>query len=527
MSLRWKEIEALMEEARPLLVGSSLQKISQVREIAAGESFVLQGFGAAGPWRLWNCLQQDHTTWVLADDDWDLDAQPEPSTFVMVLRKHLQGKRIDRMEQVAGERFLLLHFENGNSLLFELLPKRANLVLLDSWSDADRTGKCIQSFRRISLEPGAIYRLRPPPEGAVKSDVRPFVAEAMERGKSGDALEESAKAHEESGKAGGKSAEHSNADDEKDHGFSPAGFPVHRAIAKHYWEAQQKGGFGSYQRLWRQAWKTHSKRIQTALENAKSDFDQAKEAELFQQRGMALVGELYQLGPKNFPKEKMLKIGDLEIPLDPSKTYAENSEQLFRKAKKLHRAVGELQGRVEELEKKAARYAEVGKKIEAAKEDSDLEKNASFFQDEGIPIPEKPTGVEEKKASEAKPFLEIQSSDGFTILCGRNQEENRQVTFRESRGSDVWLHVKGIPGAHVVVKAQKNKTVPLNTLLEAAQVCLYYSKIRKGKRAEVDYTPRKNVKAIKGTLAEVTYTGNKALYLEADPESLKKILRKG
>lgn len=493
MSLRWKEIEALLEEARPLLVGSSLQKISQVREIAAGESFVLQGFGAAGPWRLWNCLQQDHTTWVLADEDWDLDAQPEPSTFVMVLRKHLQGKRIDRLEQVSGERFVLMHFENGNSLLFELLPKRANLVLLESWSEADRTGKCIQSFRRISLEAGAVYRLRPPPESAVKSDVRPFVAEALEMKLGQIAVE---------------------------------GFPVHAAVAKHYWEAQQKGGFGSYQRLWRQAWKTHSKRIQSALENAKSDFEQAKEAELFQQRGMALVSELYQLGPKSFPKEKVLKIGELDIPLDPSKTYAENSEQLFRKAKKLHRAVGELRGRLEELEKKAARYAEVGKKIEAAKEDADLEKNTSFFQDEGIPVPEKPTGTEEKKAPEAKPFLELQSSDGFTILCGRNQEENRQVTFRESRGSDVWMHVKGVPGAHVVVKAQKNKTVPLNTLLEAAQVCLYYSKIRKGKRAEVDYTPRKNVKAIKGTLAEVTYTGNKALYLEADPELLKKILRK-
>ncbi len=485
MSLRWKEIEALVEEARPLLVGSSLQKVSQIKEVAMGESFLLQGFGAAGPWRLWNCLQQDQTTWVLAEPEWRLESQPEPSTFVMVLRKHLVGKTILEIEQIPEERFVLFHFDQGISLLFELLPKKANLMLLENWNAKERVGKCIQSFRKVSLEPGAIYRLRPPPEGGAKGEIRPIFAEASTS---------------------------------KDLAF-------HHAVANFYWVAQEKGGFGSYQRLWRQAWKTYAKRIQTALDNAKRDFEQAKEAELYQQRGMALVGELYQLGPKKYPTEKKIKIGELEIPLDPAKTFAENSELLFKKAKKLHRAVGELEGRVEELARRNALYEGVGKKIEAAKSEEELEKNASFFESEGIPIPERPTGVEERKASEAKLFLELKSSDGFTILCGRNQEENRQVTFRESRGSDVWLHVKGVPGAHVVIKAQKNKTVPLNTLLEAAQVCLYYSKIRKGKRAEVDYTPRKNVKAIKGTLAEVTYTGNKALYVEADADVLKKILR--
>ena len=130
----------------------------------------------------------------------------------------------------------------------------------------------------------------------------------------------------------------------------------------------------------------------------------------------------------------------------------------------------------------------------------------------------------DKEPEEAKPYLEVESSDGFLILCGRNQEENRRITFREAKGNDLWVHVKGQPGAHVVIKEQRNKTVPLSTLLEAAQLCLYHSKIRKGKRAEVDYTRRKYVRAIKGTLAEVTYTGNKTLYVEADPEALKRLM---
>src|SRR5690606_20395012 len=142
MSLKWKEIERLLEEARPLLVGSAIQKIAQVKEIAAGDSFLFLGYGGLGAWRLWTCLLQDHTCWVLADEDWEMESQPEPSTFVMVLRKYLLGKRITGLEQVDKERFVLLHTEDGPSLLFELMPKRANILLVENWNPEERTARC-------------------------------------------------------------------------------------------------------------------------------------------------------------------------------------------------------------------------------------------------------------------------------------------------------------------------------------------------------------------------------------------------
>jgi predicted ribosome quality control (RQC) complex YloA/Tae2 family protein len=483
MSLKWKEIARLVEEAKPLMLGSSLQKIAQVKEIANGDSFAFAGFGPLGYWRLWNCLLQDHTVWVLAGEDWDLESFPEPSVFVMVLRKWLQGKKVAALEQVEGERFLLMHFEGGMSLLFELLPKRANLLLLENWNSADRCGKCIQSYRQVSLEAGAIYRLAPPP-AINNEEVREW-----------DGIEED----------------------------TP--YPYHQAVAAHYWLGVQKSGFTGYKRLWRQPWKSHVRKVSTALKNSEGDLAEAQEAELFQKRGMALVSNLYNLGPQKVPGVKSITLDGLEIPLDPAKNFADNAELCFKKAKKMHRAVGELEGRVEGLRAKLAELTAVAEAIEKAADEEALEKLSEAFEKEGLPVPERPTGMEEKKASEAKPFVEVESSDGFLIYCGRNQEENRRVTFREGKGNDIWMHVKGAPGAHVIIKQQKKKTVPLNTLLEAAQLCLFHSKIRKGKRAEVDYTARKNVRAIKGTLAEVTYTGNKTLYVEADPEQLKKIVR--
>lgn len=480
MALKWKEIALLLEEARPVLLGSALQRVAQVREVAAGDSFVFQGFGDRGGWRLWSCLQQDNGCLVFAQEDWELDAQPEPSTFVMVLRKHLLGRKITGLEQVEGERIALMHFDNGMALLFELLPKRANLLLVDSWNQAERTARALQSFRQVSLETGAIYRLPPPPPITVTEEVM---------------LPEDAEGP----------------------------FPFHRIVAEKCWAAVHRTGLGSLKRLWRQAWKSHSRKVNTALENVKRDLVEAEEAELFHKRGMALVTHLYSLGPKAFPKEKKIELEGLEIPLDKSKTFAENSEMFFRKSKKFNRAVGELAGRKEALEKKVAELSQVAEKIEQADSDEALAALAPAFKKEGLPIPELAPEKDEKDAG-AKPFLEVESSDGFRILCGRNQAENRRVTFQEAKCNDLWIHAKGLPGAHVVVKSQKNKTIPLTTLLEAAQLCLYHSKVRKGKSADVDYTPRKNVKAIKGTVAEVTYTGNKTLYLEADPEVLKKLM---
>lgn len=485
MSLKWKEISLLLEEARPALVGSTLQKIAQLRELANGETFLFQGFGSAGPWRLWTCLLQDHSCWVLAGDDWEMVSQPEPTNFIMVLRKRLMGRRIVALEQVKGERILLMHFDESVSLLFELMPKRANIMLIENWDREERTGRALQSFRQASLETGGIYRVAAAPAtlSAAAQESRDFAL------KEGEA------------------------------------FPYHHAVGEKYWESVQKTGFSAYQRLWRQVWKSHSRKVNTALENVKKDFQEAQEAELFQKRGLALVSRLYELGAKTLPKQKKIEIDGLEIPLDPAKNYSDNAEHWFKKAKKLHRAVGELEGRLQELEAKAARTEVISKAIEAAKVDEDLDKLAKAFEKEKLEIPHRPTGVEEKEAPEAKLFLQVESSDGFKILCGRNQEENRQVTFRESKGNDVWMHAKGLPGAHVVIKEQRNKTVPLTTLLEAAQLCLYHSKIRKGKRAEVDYTARKHVRAVKGTVAEVTYTGNKTIYVEADPEELKKLMR--
>jgi predicted ribosome quality control (RQC) complex YloA/Tae2 family protein len=477
MALKWKELEVLLEEAKPLLLGSSLQKIFQLKE--QPDSYVFQGFGSGGGFRFWLSLTQDHSVFVRAQEEWRFEASTEPSTAVMVLRKWVLGKTITGLESWPGERLAFIHFPDC-VLVLELLPRKANFILGLDWRPEDRSLRVLQSHRSLSLEAGGRYTLPKPPQAAAP-EVREF-----ERTKN-------------------------------------SAFTLNSAIGHEAWTALANRGFEGLKRLWRQQWKSHQRKLKSALDSAEQDLARSDEAQALQKKGQALIAILFQLGPKNFPKETKLKLEDgLELSLDRSKTFAENAEQYFKKSKKLGRANEELVPRVNLLKEKLASWIEFGKKVEAAPEERELEVLGRYWEQEGLPIPE--IEEDEDGPEEAKPFLSLVSGDGFRILCGRNQEENRSVTFREAKGNDIWMHLKGAPGAHVVIKQIRGKTVPLSTLLEAGQICLLHSKVRKGRKAEVDYTSRKNVRAIKGTLSEVTYTANKTLLLELDQELLKRVL---
>lgn len=485
MSLNWKEIELLILELAPRLEGSRVQKIAQIEQLGGGESFLLQGFSQKfGPYKLWISLFQDKTCFACLPEDEKLESAKEPSTFVMVLRKHLLGQEITKIEQVAHDRILFLHFGNGKSLYISLIPRRGNMALLENFDIKKHEAKCVSSFQKISLKPGAIYELPKAPAQVSKAELR---------------------------------AE-----------WTP---PFNQNVYEVYSQNLGETQFQSLKKLWRQTLKSFRKKVSTAVDNTRGDLKAARESALFELRGKALFAKLYELGPKSLPKEKEITLAyqegeneiNLLIPLDKTKTYSQNAENYFKKSKKFTRAVGELENMEKELSQKLAQIDLLITKMEEAEDEEALANLEGRLTEFGLAVP----SLEQDKSidkSAAKLFLNIKSSDGFTILCGRNQDENRRVTFEESKGGDVWMHVKGLPGAHVVVISQKNKTVPLSTLLEAAQICLYHSKIRDGRKAEIDYTFRKYVRAIKGTHAEVTYTENKSLFVEANNEKYRKII---
>jgi len=100
------------------------------------------------------------------------------------------------------------------------------------------------------------------------------------------------------------------------------------------------------------------------------------------------------------------------------------------------------------------------------------------------------------------------------ILVGRNSWQNEELTFHLAQAEDVWLHAKGVPGAHVVIRSQ-GRDVPERTLIEAAELAAQHSAARDEQSVSVDYTLRKNVRRPKGARpGQVLYRGQKTLVVQ-------------
>jgi predicted ribosome quality control (RQC) complex YloA/Tae2 family protein len=111
-----------------------------------------------------------------------------------------------------------------------------------------------------------------------------------------------------------------------------------------------------------------------------------------------------------------------------------------------------------------------------------------------------------------------QSKEGFTILIGKNSRQNEEVTFHQATGNDMWLHARGVPGAHVIVKAG-GREIPRSTIDHAANLAAYYSQARGSTSVPVDYTLQRHVRHMKnGGPGMVIYEREKTLY--ADPSAI-------
>ena len=124
------------------------------------------------------------------------------------------------------------------------------------------------------------------------------------------------------------------------------------------------------------------------------------------------------------------------------------------------------------------------------------------------------------KQEESTPYRSF-TSGPWRILLGRNDRENEWLVTRMAKKDDVWLHVKQIPGSHVLIRnPERKEQVPMPVLLAAAKLAAHFSKARNSSHVPVDYTWRRYVVRPKGTPSGyVTYSREKTLYVEPDSPS--------
>lgn len=127
-----------------------------------------------------------------------------------------------------------------------------------------------------------------------------------------------------------------------------------------------------------------------------------------------------------------------------------------------------------------------------------------------------------KKVKPSK-FLTFESSDGFEILVGKNNSQNDYLTTRLADKTDIWCHIKNDAGSHVIIRSH-NKEVPDTTIFEACMLAGFYSKSRDGSNVPIDYTIIKEVKKPNGSKAGmVIYLSNKTMYVTPKESEIEKI----
>ncbi len=268
---------------------------------------------------------------------------------------------------------------------------------------------------------------------------------------------------------------------------------------------------------------THIKRSESKLKKMERELKDCEKKEIYNQYGQLLLSYSYKIDPGadfyediNLFDEEQKRI---RIPLNPHRSVFENAQNYFKKYRKLKNAETHLTEQIHLTQENLAFLNDQLYYTHQSNRLDDLEDIAQVLEEEKILVSK--TQKNRQNLSQPHHFL---STDGFDIYVGKNDKQNDYLTHRFAKKQDIWLHTKNIAGSHVIIKTF-SKQVPNNTLLEAAQLSVFFSKARGGENIPVDYTTISYVKKIHNApIGKVTYTNYRTLYITPN-ESLIKSLK--
>jgi predicted ribosome quality control (RQC) complex YloA/Tae2 family protein len=209
------------------------------------------------------------------------------------------------------------------------------------------------------------------------------------------------------------------------------------------------------------------------------------------------------------PGQTALVVEERTITLDSTSTPVENAQERFRAYDKAKSAMAGVPERLRAVEARLAGLDETLALLEIAEGYDQIEGIArEAAEQEYIRAPAR--GRTPKAGKRLAP-LRVESSDGFAIYVGRSAGQNEQVTFKIGASDDLWLHARGIPGAHVIIK-NGGRAVPETTLHEAAALAAYHSQARAEPAVEIDIARRGLVRRIpNGPTGLVSYQAERTI----------------
>jgi predicted ribosome quality control (RQC) complex YloA/Tae2 family protein len=280
-------------------------------------------------------------------------------------------------------------------------------------------------------------------------------------------------------------------------------------------------------RLTTDAYAAARQRVRELLDKARSSVEHALGQVRGQQVDQREVDALREAGELLLTYQHRIEPGAQEITvhdykgrprsieLDASKTGVENAQAYFERYRKAERAALEIPARIRALKADLAYLEQLDADLVVAESRPEIDAVHEALVEAGWARKE----PKQSSSAMAKRPRRFDVGD-FPVFIGRNAPQNELVTFERGDPEDLWLHVRGLPGAHVIIKSG-NRSVPNDLVERAAAWAAYYSSARESDQVDVDVTERRFVKRAPGHRpGMVTYRNEKTFLVEPRaPES--------
>ncbi|BAH17500.1 Rqc2 family fibronectin-binding protein [Macrococcoides caseolyticum] len=468
-----------------------------------------------------------------------LDNPFEPPMFLRVLRKHIEGGIVERIEQIGNDR--IVHFTINNTdeigdrikrhLYLEIMGKHSNIILTDD------SNKILDSFKHLTpntnsartLMPGFNYEFPP-----TDKKTNPFTVDTISdkldntlaihkavlrllEGFSPLAVKEMLSMDTDVDIAFNRfmqtlqtNASTFSIDGKEDFYFRPV---AHGIYTESYSSLSEMLDIYYKDRAVRERVRNQtndlSRHLNSLLQkNEKKlaklvdELEQTKQMDEMNLYGELITSNMYQLkqGMDEFITKNYYNEETVTIPLNPRKSPAENAQYYYKQYNRLKTRKAHAAEQIKATQDEIAYIETIQMQLDHISVD-DIEDIRTELAEQNLIKKKHKTKQSKKQQSSIDYYL---SRDGQEIVVGRNNLQNEYITHKLGRNNYLWFHTKDIPGSHVVI-LDSNPTD--GTVEDAAMLAGYFSKAQGSSKIPVDYTEIKHVHKPSGAKPGfVTYT---------------------
>lgn len=301
----------------------------------------------------------------------------------------------------------------------------------------------------------------------------------------------------------------------------------HREVEQAYNQLEQEWTFAKEKQMLKVHVSQQLKKLQRKEQELQQALKQCAQWEMVQHEGELIKAYFASIpkGTSSISVWDWLTEQPYQLEIDPTQTVQEGLAARFRRAKKLQAGIQPLSQQLERIQFHIQRTQQQQQQLDFITTYTGL----ANFKAQHITAP-LPPNHPSKSATISFPYQEYCSAAGIKIWVGKNARCNEKLTFQLAHGRDWWLHVTGYEGSHVIIRMNKDQKPDAETLKDAMQLALYYSKAREQKEAEVCVTQRKYVsRGSKSKIGQVQISKHQTVWVRFDADryrSLKERLTK-